>query len=439
MLLNRSERKFPRVVIIGGGFGGIEVARHLRDKEVEVLLIDRNNFHVFQPLLYQVATGTLASDSIAFPLRKMFKSQDNFRFRMAEVLRIEQESKIVYTSVGDFDYDYLVVASGATSNFFGNANVEKYSLGMKSVQEAQNIRSYVLQNLEEAVLRKNAHDRERFLNFVVVGGGPTGVELSGAIAEIQLHMLKKDYPELSKHEMNVYLVEGLGEVLAALSDKSSRDAKRYLEELGVKVILNTVVKDYDGLTVTLSNGDQIPTKTVIWGAGVKGQFPEGINQELIQRGNRIKTNGQCEIEGMENVYAIGDVAATVTEKTPNGLPGVAPVAQQQGKYVANHILGKMKNDNNVEDFKYFDKGSMATVGRNRAVVDMGKFHMNGFLAWCTWMFVHLLSIAGFRNKLVTFVNWSVKFFTKNSGIRLIVHRYDRQLPSVKPTEEVEQV
>lgn len=439
MLLNRSERKFPRVVIIGGGFGGIEVARHLRNKEVEVLLIDRNNFHVFQPLLYQVATGTLASDSIAFPLRKMFKAQDNFRFRMAEVLRIEQESKIVHTSVGDFDYDYLVVASGATSNFFGNANVEKYSLGMKSVQEAQNIRSYVLQNLEEAVLRKNAHDRERFLNFVVVGGGPTGVELSGAIAEIQLHMLKKDYPELSKHEMNVYLVEGLGEVLAALSDKSSRDAKRYLEELGVKVILNTVVKDYDGLTVTLSNGDQIPTKTVIWGAGVKGQFPEGISQELIQRGNRIKTNGQCEIEGMENVYAIGDVAATVTEKTPNGLPGVAPVAQQQGKYVANHILGKMKNDHNVEDFKYFDKGSMATVGRNRAVVDMGKFHMNGFLAWCTWMFVHLLSIAGFRNKLVTFVNWSVKFFTKNSGIRLIVHRYDRPLPSVKPTEEVEQV
>ncbi|WP_317038788.1 NAD(P)/FAD-dependent oxidoreductase [Sphingobacterium populi] len=314
MLLNRSERKFPRVIVIGGGFGGIEVARRLKDKEVEVLLIDRNNFHTFQPLLYQVATGTLASDSIAFPLRKMFKSQSNFRFRMAEVLRIDKDTKVVHTSVGEFDYDYLVVASGATSNFFGNADVEKYSLGMKSIQEAQNIRSYVLQNLEEAVLRKNADDRERFMNFVVVGGGPTGVELSGAIAEIQLHMLKKDYPELSKHEMNVYLVEGLGEVLAALSDKSSRDAKRYLEELGVKVILNTVVKEYDGMTVTLSNGDQIPTKTVIWGAGVKGQFPEGINPDLVQRGNRIKTNGQCQIIDMPGVYAIGDVAATVTEK-----------------------------------------------------------------------------------------------------------------------------
>ncbi len=439
MLLNRSERKFPRVIVIGGGFGGIEVARRLKDKEVEVLLIDRNNFHTFQPLLYQVATGTLASDSIAFPLRKMFKSQSNFRFRMAEVLRIDKDAKVVHTSVGEFDYDYLVVASGATSNFFGNADVEKYSLGMKSIQEAQNIRSYVLQNLEEAVLRKNADDRERFMNFVVVGGGPTGVELSGAIAEIQLHMLKKDYPELSKHEMNVYLVEGLGEVLAALSDKSSRDAKRYLEELGVKVILNTVVKEYDGMTVTLSNGDQIPTKTVIWGAGVKGQFPEGINPDLVQRGNRIKTNGQCQIIDMPGVYAIGDVAATVTEKTPNGLPGVAPVAQQQGKYVADHILSILKNENNTEDFKYFDKGSMATVGRNRAVVDMGKIHLKGFIAWCTWMFVHLLSIAGFRNQLVTFINWTVKFFTKNSGIRLIIHKYHRPDPLMKVTEDTEQV
>ncbi|MFD2743968.1 NAD(P)/FAD-dependent oxidoreductase [Sphingobacterium populi] len=439
MLLNRSERKFPRVIVIGGGFGGIEVARRLKDKEVEVLLIDRNNFHTFQPLLYQVATGTLASDSIAFPLRKMFKSQSNFRFRMAEVLRIDKDTKVVHTSVGEFDYDYLVVASGATSNFFGNADVEKYSLGMKSIQEAQNIRSYVLQNLEEAVLRKNADDRERFMNFVVVGGGPTGVELSGAIAEIQLHMLKKDYPELSKHEMNVYLVEGLGEVLAALSDKSSRDAKRYLEELGVKVILNTVVKEYDGMTVTLSNGDQIPTKTVIWGAGVKGQFPEGINPDLVQRGNRIKTNGQCQIIDMPGVYAIGDVAATVTEKTPNGLPGVAPVAQQQGKYVADHILSILKNENNTEDFKYFDKGSMATVGRNRAVVDMGKIHLKGFIAWCTWMFVHLLSIAGFRNQLVTFINWTVKFFTKNSGIRLIIHKYHRPDPLMKVTEDTEQV
>ena len=434
MLLKRSERSFPRVIIIGGGFGGVEAARRLKDKEVEVLLIDRNNFHTFQPLMYQVATGTLAADAISFPIRKMFKSQQNFRFRMAEVTEIDHAQRLVRTSVGDYDYDYLIVASGATSNFFGNKQVEKYSLPMKSIHEALNIRSYVLQNLEEAVLRKNYHDRERFLNFVVVGGGPTGVELSGAIAEIQLHMLKKDYPELSQNEMKVYLVEGTGKILSALSEKSSQDAERYLRDLGVNVLLDTQVTGYDGNTITFSNGESIPTKTVIWGAGVMGQFPAGIHPEIIQRGNRIQTDGQCRVTGMENVYAIGDVAAMITPDTPRGLPGVAPAAQQQGAYVAKHILKTMNNQQSA-DFKYFDKGSMATIGRNKAVVDMGSFHMKGFLAWLTWMFVHLVSIFGFRNKLVTFVNWSIKFFTKNSGIRLIINKYKRPDPENKTAVE----
>ncbi len=437
MLLDRSERSFPRVIIIGGGFGGVEAAKQFKDKEVEVLLIDRNNFHTFQPLMYQVATGTLAADAISFPIRKMFKSQENFRFRMGDVLEIDQQEKIVKTSVGDYDYDYLIIATGATSNFFGNKEVERYALPMKNIHEALNIRSYVLQNLEEAVLRKNAHDRERFLNFVVVGGGPTGVELSGAIAEIQLHMLKKDYPELSKHEMNVYLVEGTGKILGALSEKSSSDAERYLKELGVSVMLNTQVTGYDGNTISFSNGESIATKTVIWGAGVMGQFPTGIAQEIIQRGNRIKTDGQCRVEGMDGVYAIGDVAAMITEETPRGLPGVAPAAQQQGKYVANHILSSM-NGHSTPNFKYFDKGSMATVGRNRAVVDMGNIHMKGFLAWMTWMFVHLVSIFGFRNKLVTFVNWTVKFFTKNSGIRLIINKTERP-ETKKETLELQEI
>ncbi|WDF69897.1 NAD(P)/FAD-dependent oxidoreductase [Sphingobacterium oryzagri] len=437
MLLDRSERSFPRVIIIGGGFGGVEAAKQFKDKEVEVLLIDRNNFHTFQPLMYQVATGTLAADAISFPIRKMFKSQENFRFRMGDVLEIDHQEKIVKTSVGDYDYDYLIIATGATSNFFGNKEVERYALPMKNIHEALNIRSYVLQNLEEAVLRKNAHDRERFLNFVVVGGGPTGVELSGAIAEIQLHMLKKDYPELSKHEMNVYLVEGTGKILGALSEKSSSDAERYLKELGVSVMLNTQVTGYDGNTISFSNGESIATKTVIWGAGVMGQFPTGIAQEIIQRGNRIKTDGQCRVEGMDGVYAIGDVAAMITEETPRGLPGVAPAAQQQGKYVANHILSSM-NGHSTPNFKYFDKGSMATVGRNRAVVDMGNIHMKGFLAWMTWMFVHLVSIFGFRNKLVTFVNWTVKFFTKNSGIRLIINKTERP-ETKKETLELQEI
>lgn len=436
MLLNRSERNFPRVIIIGAGFGGVELARQLKNKEVEVLLIDRNNYHTFQPLMYQVATGTLASDSISFPLRKMFKNQKNFRFRLAEVLSIDSKNKMVHTSVADYDYDYLVIATGATSNFFGNKQVEKYALPMKNIIEALNIRSYLLQNLEEAVLRKNASDRERYLNFVVVGGGPTGVELSGAIAEYQQHMLKKDYPELSTYEMKVFLVEGTGKILGALSEKSSRDAERYLHELGVKTILNTVVTDYDGNTVTLSSGEQIPTKTVIWGAGVMGQMPEGINPEIIQRGNRIKTNEQCIVDGEEVVYAIGDVSAMISEENPRGLPGVAPVAQQQGKYVAKHILNKLNNQE-TENFKYFDKGSMATVGRNRAVVDMGNLHLKGFIAWMTWMFVHLVSIFGFRNRLVTFVNWSIKFLTKNSGIRLIIHKYIR--PQSEPTVKGEEI
>lgn len=425
MLLNRSERSFPRIIIIGGGFGGVEVARKLKDKEVEVLLIDRNNFHTFQPLMYQVATGTLAADSISFPIRKMFKGQLNFRFRLADVLNIDKAKKEVHTSVGTYDYDYLVIASGATSNFFGNQEVEQNSLPMKSIQEALDIRSYVLQNLEKAVLLKNGSERAPYLNFVIVGGGPTGVELSGAIAEIQLHVLKKDYPELSENEMKVYLVEGTGKVLGALSEKSSRDSERYLKELGVAVLTDTQVTGYDGDVITFNNGQSIKTKTVIWGAGVKGQFPNGIDSELIERGNRIRTNGQCQIENYDGVYAIGDVAAMITEETPRGLPGVAPAAQQQGAFVAKHIINILSNKPNTEDFKYFDKGSMATIGRNRAVVDLGKFHMNGFLAWLTWMFVHLMSIFGFRNKIITFVNWTIKFMTKNSGVRLIVDKYER--------------
>src|SRR5690606_26697274 len=238
----------------------------------------------------------------------------------------------------------------------------------------------------------------------------------------------------SKNEMKVYLVEGTEKILAALSEKSSQDAERYLRDLWVNILLNTQVTGYDGNTITFSNGESIPTKTVIWVAGVIGQFPAGIHPEIIQRGNRIQTDGQCRVSGLENVYAIGDVAAMITDETPRGLPGVAPAAQQQGAYVAKHILKHMNNQQ-VSDFKYFDKGSMATIGRNKAVVDMGRFHMKGFLAWLTWMFVHLVSIFGFRNKLVTFVNWSIKFFTKNSGIRLIINKYKR--PDIEKETEIE--
>jgi len=418
-----NDKKFPRVVIIGGGFGGIEIAKGLKDKEVEVVLLDRNNHHTFQPLLYQVATGTLDAPSIAFPLRKMFRKQENFTFRMAEVRRIDVETKQLDTDIGPISYDYLVIATGATTNFFGNKDIEYYAMPMKNVKEAVSIRSFILQNIEASLL-KDPSDRASYLNFVVVGGGPTGVELSGAIAEIRNHILAKDYPELRKEDMNVYLVEGLSKILANLSPQASEKAELYLNELGVKTILNTQVTGYNGNEITFASGDRIQTKTVLWSAGVAGQIPAGIDKETIVRGNRIRIDEQCRVVGTRDVFAIGDVAAMITDELPRGHPGVAPVAQQQGRFLAKQLI-RMLNNQPTDRFVYFDKGSMATVGRNKAVVDIGKIRFQGFFAWWVWMFVHLMSLVGFRNRVVTFINWTISYLTFNAGIRLIIHRYKR--------------
>ncbi|WP_353185416.1 NAD(P)/FAD-dependent oxidoreductase [Parapedobacter lycopersici] len=420
-------KKFPRVVIIGGGFGGIEVAKGLKNKEVEVLLLDRNNHHTFQPLLYQVATGTLDAPSIAFPLRKMFRKQPNFKFRMTEVKAIDDKRKVLDTDIGPISYDYLVIATGATTNFFGNQGVEQYAMPMKSVREAVNIRSFLLQNIEESLLKTSREDQEAFLNIVVVGGGPTGVELSGAIAEIRNHILIKDYPELKKEDMTVYLVEGLPRVLNALSPQASEKAELYLRELGVRVLLNEQVTAYDGEVIHFANGRHIKTRTVLWSAGVKGEIPEGIDAQAIVRGNRIQTDETCRVMGMHDVFAIGDVSAIITEDTPRGHPGVAPVAQQQGRLLAKNIVHLLQHQP-TEKFKYFDKGSMATIGRNKAVVDIGKIRFQGFFAWWVWMFVHLMSLVGFRNRVVTFINWVISYITFNAGIRLIIHKYVRKTP-----------
>ncbi|SEL11541.1 NAD(P)/FAD-dependent oxidoreductase [Parapedobacter koreensis] len=426
-----TDNKFPRVVVVGGGFGGIEVAKKLKNKEVEVLLLDRNNHHTFQPLLYQVATGTLDAPSIAFPLRKMFRKQENFTFRIADVHGIDGIQKTLHTDIGDIAYDYLVIATGATTNFFGNKDLEYYAMPMKNVREAVNIRSFLLQNIEESLLAFTETARTPFLNFVVVGGGPTGVELSGAIAEIRNHILSKDYPELKREDMNVYLVEGLPKILANLSPQASAKAELYLKELGVKVLLNVQVTGYNGEIITFADGKSIPTKTVLWSAGVMGQFPVGINPDIVVRGNRIRIDEECRVVGMNDVFAIGDVAAMITEELPRGHPGVAPVAQQQGRFVAKNIV-RLLNNQPTEKFKYFDKGSMATIGRNKAVVDIGKVRFQGFFAWWIWMFVHLMSLVGFRNRVVTFINWAINYLTFNAGIRLIIHKYRRP---PKRTEE----
>jgi NADH dehydrogenase len=419
---SKDKSKFPQVVIVGGGFGGLQVARKLADKPVDVLLIDKHNYHTFQPLLYQVATGSLEADSIAFSIRKNFAGQTNFRFRNAEVTKIISKTNTIVTTVGEIAYDYLVIATGSTTNFFGNKDVEHFAMPMKSIPEALDLRSMILQNIEEAVLFDTKEEREPYLNFVLVGAGPTGVELSGALAELRNHILTQDYPELSKEHMRVYLVDFMPKVLGAMSANASAAAKKYLTSLGVDVLLNKKVESYDGSEIKFEDGKTIRTKNVIWSAGVMGVVPGGIAKELIERGNKIRVDSINRIDGSSNIFAIGDVAAMITEETPKGHPGVAQVAIQQGNHVAKSIV-QLINNEPTEPFKYFDKGSLATVGRNKAVADLGKLKFQGFFAWLIWMFVHLVSLVGFRNKIIVFINWSMSYLSYNGGARLIIRRF----------------
>ncbi len=421
---------FPKVVIIGAGFGGIELAKSLKNKEVEVILVDKHNYHTFQPLMYQVATGSLEADSIAFSVRKNFEGQKNFRFRIAEVQSIHPEKSTIGTTIGDIAYDYLVIATGSTTNFFGNKEIEQHALPMKSIPEALNLRSSVLQNLEAALLLPTKEEREPYLTFVLVGAGPTGAELAGSLAEIRNFILNKDYPELNKQEMKVYLVDFMPKVLANMSEQASKKAKSFLEEMDVEVLTGVKVEAYDGDVISFEGGRKIKTKNVIWSAGVMGVVPEGIPKEQIARGNRISTDEINRVIGLNNVFAIGDVSSTVTEAMPKGLPGVAPVAIQQGKHLAKNILHLIKNEPTI-NFKYNDQGSMATIGRNKAVVDMGKIRFQGFFAWLVWMFVHLVLLMGFRNKVVVFVNWLGSYISYNGGTRLIIRPYYKNVQPVK--------
>lgn len=422
---SKDKAKFPKVVIAGGGFGGLEVADKLADKPVEILMIDKHNYHTFQPLLYQVATGSLEAESIAFSLRKNFSGQKNFRFGIAEITKVNPEKNTIDTTTGEINYDYLVIATGSTTNFFGNKDVEHFAMPMKSIPEALNLRYLILQNLEEAILQKTKDEREPYLSFVLVGAGPTGVELAGALAELRNHILTKDYPELKKEDMKVYLVDFLPKVLGPMSDEASNGAHKFLKEMGVEVMLNVKVEGYDGSEIRFEGGKTIPTKNVIWSAGVMGVIPDGIPKDIIVRGNRIKTDNVCRIEGIGNVFAIGDVAAMITDETPKGHPGVAQVAIQQGVHVAKTIM-HLINGEHTEPFKYNDKGSLATIGRNKAVADLGKLKFQGFFAWLIWMFVHLVSLLGFRNKLIVFINWVGSYFTYNGGARLIIRRFIKE-------------
>lgn len=406
-----------RIIIIGGGFGGLKLAECLNNTRFEILLIDKLNHHQFQPLFYQVATAGLEPSSISFPLRGIFHHSKNVRIRYAEVLVVMPEKNCVLTTIGELRYDFLVVATGVTTNFFGNKNLETWTYPMKSTSEAINIRQHVLQNFEDALVADD-DDRTGLMNVVIVGGGPTGVELSGAFAEMKRHVFPKDYPELDFSKMNVMLLEGSGKTLGNMSEQSSSKSKQYLEELGVKVMVNTRVKDYDGKKVLLEDGSFIASNTVIWAAGIRGNVIEGIPPAAIVRGNRLKVNRFNLVEGCHNIYAIGDIAFMTTEKYPQAHPQVANVALGQAKLLSKNFKRMLKSQP-LAPYEYKDKGSMATIGKHKAVVDLSFMHFQGFFAWFVWMGLHLLLLMGMKNKIFVFVDWLISYFSNDSTLRLI--------------------
>ncbi len=420
MPLNIPETNQKKVIIIGAGFGGLQLAQKLAgDDDFQVILIDKNNYHQFQPLFYQVATAGLEPSAISFPLRLAFHNDANVHVRVAQVTKIISEQNIIVTDLGEISYDYLVLAIGADTNFFGNKNIEERALPMKSVGEALGLRNRLLESFERALVSDNQDDRVGLMNVVVVGGGPTGVEISGTLAEMRSHVLPKDYPELDFDLMQINIIESGGELLGPMSENAQRKSKDYLEQLGVNVRLNCRVTDFDGKYVYLNDGTTIRTNNLVWAAGVKANGVEGINPAVLARGGRMKVNRFNQIESYENIFAVGDVAFMTEEKFPNGHPQLAQAAIQQGRLLAQNLKSLLRG-NSPKEFIYKDLGSMATVGRNLAVVDLPFWHFQGFFAWLTWMFVHLMSIVGVKNRVLIFINWLWNYVTYDQSLRLII-------------------
>jgi NADH:ubiquinone reductase (H+-translocating) len=416
----------PRVVIIGGGFAGIALAKKLRNKNLQVVLLDKHNYHNFQPLMYQVATGGLEAGSIAYPIRKIFQNTPDFYFRLTSVKEIDTENQKILSEIGDLHYDYLVLATGSKTNFFGNKEIERNVMSMKTIPQSLNIRSLILENFEQAVLTKDDTDRNVLINFVLVGAGPTGVELAGALAEMKKAILQKDYPDLDINKMEINLIQSGDRVLNTMSEKSSTAAEKFLLDLGVKIHKNVRVTNYDGRTITTNSDLTFETATVIWTAGVQGAAIPGLDaKSLVERVERIRVNHYNQVVGYQNIFAIGDIASMESELFPQGHPMMAQPAMQQGELLAENIIGLVQG-RQPKPFEYNDKGSMATIGRNLAVVDLPNYHFNGVFAWFVWMFVHLFSLIGFKNRAVVFLNWVYNYIRFDREGRLIVRPFKKK-------------
>lgn len=433
--MNIPPTKQPRVVIIGGGFAGIALARKLRKKNVQLVMIDRHNYHNFQPLMYQVATGGLEAGSIAYPIRKIIQEFPDCYFRLGHVREIDPKSKTIYADMGTVKYDYLVIATGSKTNFFGNKEIERNSMNMKSIPQALNIRSLIFENFENAVLSNDIAERKSLMNFVLVGGGPTGVELAGALAEMKKGILHKDYPDLEINFMEINLIQSGDRILNTMSEKSSAAAEKFLADLGVKVWKNLRVLSYDGRTVTTNTGQTFDSHCVIWTAGVMGKPIAGLSPSAISKSNRLLVNEYNQVKGYPDIFAIGDIAQFESDEFPQGYPMMAQPAIQQGRHLGKNLLLAISGRQMVP-FKYKDKGSMATIGRNKAVVDLPSFHFHGFFAWVMWIFVHLFSLIGFKNRAIVLLNWIYNYINFDREGRLIIRPYKKKSFTTFTSDEV---
>lgn len=432
MSFNVPKTEKKRVVIVGGGFGGLKLANKLKKSDFQVVLIDRNNYHQFPPLIYQIASAGIEPSSISFPFRKIFQRRRNFYYRMAEVRSIFPEHKIIQTSIGKVHYDYLVLAAGTTTNFFGNKNLEDETMPMKTVSEAMGLRNAILDNFERALTCATERERQELLNVVIVGGGATGVEIAGALSEMKKFVLPKDYPDLPANLMHVYLIEAADKLLGAMSPATSERVLHYLQEMGVSVLLGKMVTDFKDHKVILKDGSAIATRTFIWVSGVRAQSVGNLDPKFLGRGGRIKVDAYNRVEGLDGVFSIGDQCLmTADEDYPGGHPQLAQVAIQQGNLLAKNLI-RMEKGQDLQPFRYRNLGTMATVGRNRAVAEFNNIKMGGFLAWIMWLVVHLRSILGVRNKLMVLINWVWNYFSYGQSLRMIV--YARKAKEVRERE-----